>query len=131
MATVQLNLDFEPGLTHQYPQFIDLIAAVIYTSRGGLSAMANELDVSPSHLSRILSRRDPEDVRHFDLNWLPLVIQHTGDRRPISWLIEKFMEDPAAKRNQMVEQLAAFLPLAMQFIEQETGTKAKLRGVAR
>ncbi len=118
---VQLEFDYEPGLTDTYPQFIDMIAACIYGCRGGLTAVANELDISVSHLSRILSRRDPDDKRHFDVNWLPMVIKVTDDRRPISWLIERFMQNPDSTRKQMVDRVASVLPLLEEFVKAELG----------
>jgi len=127
-AKVQLDLDFEPGLTQQFPELIDLVAAVIYAHRSGMHDVANALDISPSHLSRILSRSNPDDVRHFDINWLPTVIRVTNDKRPISWLIEKFMQDPETSRKQVLDELAAILPrlnkLAAQ-AEKEQGTHLK------
>lgn len=120
-GTVQLDLDFTPGLTEQYPQLRDLVAAIVYSHRGGLKAMAAELDVSPSHLSRALSQNDPEDRRHFDLDWLPVVIQRSGDQRPISWLIERFMQSPETRRKQVFDQVAAVLPLLTELLAQEVG----------
>ena len=106
MDTIQFEIDFLPGLTEQFPELIDLVASCVYGYRGGLTAVANELDISPSHLSRILSRRNPDDVRHFDIGWLPTVIKITGDMRPISWLIEEFMPDPENTRNRTMEQVS-------------------------
>lgn len=126
MASVQLELDFIPGLTEQFPSLRDLVAAIIYSHRGGLKAMAAELDVSVSHLSRALSQTDPESARHFDINWLPVVIQRSGDQWPISWLIERFMQDPATRRKQVLDQVAAVLPLLTELVAQEVGQPARM-----
>lgn len=115
---IQLELDFEPGLTQQFPTLRDMMAAVIYGSRSGLNGCAAVIDKSPSHLSRILSRNDPDDVRHFDIDWIPPIIDETKDRRPISWLIERFMEDPAIKRKQVVDKVAVLLPLLEKMVRE-------------
>lgn len=128
-GTVQLELDFQPGLTEQFPELIDLVASVVYGSRIGLKGCAAALDMSPSNLSRILSRRDPDDVRHFDIGWISPLIQATDDRRPISWLIEKHLEDPETKRKQLVDQVATVLPLLQRFVEQETRGIPKIKSV--
>jgi hypothetical protein len=109
MTRPQVEMDFEPGLTQQFPEFLDLLAAVVYGSRPGLSGVAAELDKSPSLLSRMLSR-DKDDPRHLPMAELPKIIHATGDRRPIYWLIEKFLEDPEIKRRRALDHLAELMP---------------------
>lgn len=109
MSRPQVEMDFEPGLTQQFPEFIDLLAAVVYASRPGLTGIAAALDKSPSLLSRMLSRH-ADDPRHLPAADIPKIIQSTGDRRPIYWLIEKFLEDPEVKRRRALDYLAELMP---------------------
>lgn len=109
MTRPQVEMDFEPGLTQQFPEFVDLLAAVVYGSRPGLSGVAADLDKSPSLLSRMLSRH-ADDPRHLPASDIPKIIAATGDRRPVYWLVEKFLEDPEVKRARALDYLAELMP---------------------
>ena len=105
----QLALDFRPGLVSQFPDWHDLIAHVVYGSRIGLAGVAAHLDRSPSELSRMLNK-NPDDPRNLPDRDVVLIIEATGDHRPVYWLIERFLEDPQAKRDRAREDLAALVP---------------------
>lgn len=109
MTRPQVEMNFQPGLTQQFPEFLDLIATVVYGSRPGLSGVAAQLDKSPSLLSRMLSRH-AEDPRHLPAADLPKIVAATGDRRPVYWLIEKFLEDSEIKRRRALDYLAELMP---------------------
>jgi hypothetical protein len=111
----QIEMDFEPGLTDQFPEFIDLLAACVYGSRIGLSGVATELDKSPSLLSRMLNR-NPDDQRHLPASDLPALIRATGDKRPVYWLVEKFLEDSDTKHKRAMADLAKLLPQIQQLV---------------
>ena len=113
---MQLNIDFTPGLTQQFPEWIDLLAAVVYSSPGGITSVANDLDVSPGNLSRMLSRSET-DHRYFPAEWVPKLIKSTGDTRPVYWLVERYIEDPNEKRDRAVNELARLLPQLEQLVE--------------
>lgn len=54
-----------------------------------------------------------DDPRHLPVDLLPLIIEATGDMRPILWLVAKFMPDDATRdrvRNARIEQLLSELP---------------------
>ena len=106
---MQLEMDFEPGLTGRYPDLIDLIAAVVYGNRLGLSEIAAALDMAPSQLSRMLNRQS-DDKRHFPANALPALITVTGDLRPVYWLVEAFIESPDVRKQRAVDEISALLP---------------------
>ena len=110
-----MDVDFEPGLTDQFPEFIDLLAACVYGSRIGLSGVAAELDKSPSLLSRLLNR-NPDDQRHLPATDIPKIIKATGDKRPVYWLVEKFLEDSDAKHKRAMADLARLLPQIQQLV---------------
>lgn len=65
--------------------------------------------MTSSELSRKLGD-NPNDPVHFPLHRLPDLIEATGDKRPIFWLIEKFLEDNATRHARAVAQLADMLP---------------------
>jgi hypothetical protein len=113
---MQAEFDFQPGLTRQFPEFIDLMAAVVYGSRAGLSGVAGECDLSPSQLSRMLNR-NPDDLRHLPAYLVPKIIHATGDKRPVYWLMESFLEDPDAKRKRAIDDLERLIPTIQSLIE--------------
>lgn len=112
----QLALEFEPGLTQQFPRYMDLIANVVYSSRAGLNGVAAHLDKAPSQLSKMLNR-NPDDLRHLPAEDIEGIMECTKDFRPIYWQIEKFLEDPETKRRRSIEQLAMLLPAIHAAIE--------------
>lgn len=114
---MQASFDFTPGLTVQFPTLRDVCAAAVYGSRGGLKAVAGDLDVSPSELSRMLNR-DQDDPRKLDVKDFVGIIASTGDTRPIQWLVEKFMHNPEQQRAMALAQLVQFMPAVMALAEQ-------------
>lgn len=102
-------MDLTPGLTDQFPELMDLVAAVVYGSRIGLSGVAAAIDKSPSLLSRMLNR-NPDEQRNLPLADLPKIIDATGDMRIIHWLVEKFCEDKEAQRKRELDEIADLLP---------------------
>jgi len=63
---------------------------------------------------------------------LPDLIRATGDRRPVYWLIETFLEDQDTKRHRAVAQLADMLPQLQALVKAATSApdEATLRAVA-
>lgn len=114
---MQTSFDFTPGLTVQFPRLRDVLAACVYGSRVGLKGVAAELDVSPSELSRMLNR-EQDDPRRLDVDDMVRMVAATGDTRPVQWLIEKFMRDPAQQRAMAATQLAQILPAVLELAHQ-------------
>jgi len=112
----QIEMDFTPGLTDQFPDLMDVVAAAVYGSRIGLGGVAAHLDKSPSLLSRMLNK-NPDDLRHLPLADLTGIVQATGDLRPIYWLIEKFCEDNDAKRKRTMDEIVTLLPKLAQLVK--------------
>lgn len=121
---MQLNLDFSPGLTQQFPQLEDVLAAAVYGCRSGLNGVAGELDMSPSELSRRLNRNG-DDSRPLRVSDMVGIIAASDDKRPIYWLIEKFLRDPESTRNQAISQLAQLMPMIQALVEQSSDGKIK------
>jgi hypothetical protein len=103
----QFELDFEGGLTQRYPEFIDCVRASVYGCGRQFKAIASDLDLSPSELSRKLS--DQTDT-HFAMRRLPELMEATKDYSPIFWLVEKYCDDPESKRRKSVARLEQMLP---------------------
>lgn len=105
----QVELNFEAGLTEQFPEFRDVVKASVYSCGRALKAVAADLDMTSSELSRKLAD-NPNDPVHFPLHLLPKLVQATGDKRPIYWLVEAFLEDEDAKRSRALAQITDMLP---------------------
>jgi hypothetical protein len=125
---VQLNLDFQPGLTARFPRWEDTFVHVVYSNRKGLNGVASDLDMSPSELSKRLAWRpdqkeEPRPLRSVDIVG---ILESTNDPTPIYWLIEKFLRDPEAKRAEAINALAQLAPLLNGLVEQ-AGLTSKLK----
>lgn len=105
----QFKLDFEPGITEQFRTLKQCVAAVVYGYRGGLNSVAAACDVSPSTLSRMLNENE-DDPRHLPLDFLPLIVDATGDIRPLQWLAAKFLPDDNMRREAALSRIEAVLP---------------------
>lgn len=105
----QIELNYEGGLNEQFPDFNDCVRASVYSCGRPLKAIAADLDMSVSELSRKLAN-NPNDPVHFQLKRLPDLLQATDDLRPLYWLFEKFCQDDTQRRKQAVEALIEMLP---------------------
>lgn len=116
---LQFPLDFQPGLTTRFPRWEDTFVGAVYSCRKGLNGVASDLDMSPSELSKRLSHHcDPNEPRPLRSQDIVGIIKSTGDMTPIYWLVESFLEDPTAKREQAMNQLAALAPIFQALAEQ-------------
>lgn len=108
MNARQMTLNFEPGLTERFKTWDEVLAAAVYGSRKGLNAVAADLDMSPSELTRRLNPAtdDPRPLRTKDGIG---IIEATQDFRPVHWLIEKFLRDPEAAKNDALAQIPALI----------------------
>ena len=106
----QLRMDFEPGITEQFRTLKQCVAAVVYGYRGGLNSVAAACDVAPSTLSRMLNENE-DDPRHLPLDFLPLIVECTGDIRPLQWLAAKFLPDDNMRREAAISRIEQLLPL--------------------
>lgn len=116
-------LDFQSGLTAQFPHLEDVLTAVVYGCRIGLNGVAAALDQSPSELSRRLNR-ESDDHRPARVADMVGIMKVTGDLRPIYWQIEKFMESPEARMARAADQLSHLLPMVVELATQ-AGVAAK------
>jgi hypothetical protein len=126
MGKTQFDLSFEAGMLEQFPAFREVVHASVSGCGRPLKAVAADLDMTSSELSRKLSN-NPNDPVHFPLDRLPELIAATGDLRPIYWLIEAFLHDADAKRKRDLEELSALIP-RLQRLVHSVGTEAGANG---
>jgi hypothetical protein len=117
MTTSQLTLDFTPGLTVQYRSLREVTAATVYASRKGVAGVAADLDMAPTDLTKRLNLEgaEPRPLRVDDFEG---ILASTQDYRPVYWLIERFLRDPDAMRQQAVSQIAQLLPALIELTKQ-------------
>lgn len=124
----QVEINFEAGLTEQFPAFRDMVKASVYGCGRPFKAIAADLDMTSSELSRKLGD-NPNDPVHFPLHLLPDLVRATGDKRPVYWLVETFLEDEEARRTRAVAQLGDMLPQLQALLKTAAGT-GSLKAVA-
>lgn len=123
-SPAQLSLSFDPGLADQHRSLKECVAARVYQQRGGITAVAGRLDLSPSHLSEVLSGGG-ERNRKFDLDELERYIEAYRDPTPILYLVAKFLPDAATAQASALQQLAAFTEQFPQIVAQLGLSKGK------
>lgn len=101
----QITLNLEPGITDAYPTCREFLAFRTHQQGRPMKAIAADLDMSPSDLSRKLAQ-SPDDSRRFTLDDLERWIEVNNDTSPILYLVEKYMVDAQAAE---LEQLRARL----------------------
>ncbi len=96
----QLTLQFDGGLVDRFRHVRDVVAQGVY--RRGLGRVAADLDMAPGNLSVALS---DDTQRKFGVDELEAYIQKTGDLTPVYFLVERYLGDQAAARDQMLNDL--------------------------
>lgn len=117
-ATNQMTLQLEPGLSKKFRSLRRVTAQVVY--QHGLDRCAIAADESPGNFSKSLGDREKGDTtaRRFDLDALEAVMEETGDYTPIYYLIDKYLKDDQASREQAVAALGQMLPQLRKLLEQ-------------
>lgn len=105
----QHTLNFEPGLAERWKSLKGCMRERVYAHPKPLKAIAADMDLSESELSRKLAD-NPNDTRDTTLDDLEAYIKATGDTTPIFYLIEKFAVSEGAKRAYAAAELAKALP---------------------
>lgn len=114
----QMHLSFEPGLAAKFPSLRRVVAQTVY--QHGLDRCAIAADESPGNFSKSLGDRGKGDTtaRRFDLDALEAVLDESGDYTPIYYLIDKYLHDDQAKKDQAIAQLGALLPNLRELLKQ-------------
>lgn len=121
----QLSIPLEHSLIELFPDFRDVVRASVYNCGRQFKAIAADLDLSVSELSRMLAE-NPADPRYFPLSRLPELIRATGDKRPVLWLVEQFLEDPGARRQHAVDRLEALIPEMVALVKEAREPKLQV-----
>jgi len=109
VSKIQYSLDLEPAITEQFRTLKQVLAAAVYSYRGGLGSVAVHCDLSPSALSRMLNENE-DDPRHLPVDLMVRIIEATQDMRPIHWLIARFLPSEEARTRAAVAQLESLAP---------------------
>lgn len=102
--TVQLALNFAPGLGDGYGSCREFVAARVHQLGRPQKAIAADLDMAPSQLTRKLAQA-PGDSARFTLDDLEAYMARTGDTDPILYLADKYLRraDPDELRRRIAE----------------------------
>jgi hypothetical protein len=119
----QFTLDFMPGLTERYPRWEDTLTHAVYSSRLGLNGVAAKLDQAPSDLCKRLAGEETRPLRAKDVLG---IIDATGDFTPIYWLLERFLKDPDAKKQEALARLPGLMAVLEATLEQAGGQKLRV-----
>lgn len=103
----QFTLDFEPGICERFPRWRDTFVKVVYSGRGGLNSAAAACNLSPTDLTKRLSGE--YDDRPLRIEDVEAILTEKKDPTPIFWLIEKFLRDPTARRQEALARLPALV----------------------
>jgi hypothetical protein len=106
---VQHTLNFDPGLSERWKSLKACVRERVYGNRKPLKAIAAEMDLSESDLSRKLSE-NPDDPRKLSCDDFEAYIKATGDTTPILYLVEKYAVNEHAKVAYAAAELARQLP---------------------
>ncbi len=112
----QLSLNFEGGLTTRFRTLHEVVQSAVLASKLGVTGVAAKLDMGHSELSRRLDA-GAADNRPLRVDDLVAIIEHTGDHRPIYWLVERFLQSPEIKRALAIDQLAELMPHIAELVQ--------------
>lgn len=116
----QIQIDFKGGLLQQFPAWMDCVRASVYGCGRQFKSVAADLDMSVSELSRKLAD-NPADNVNFPVDLLPVLIEATGDKSPILWLVEKFLDSSESRQRRAVLGLERLLPELQSLLKDARG----------
>ena len=103
MATVQLTLDLEPGLSDCYDSCREFVAARVHQIGRQQKVIAADMDMAPSQLARKLAQ-SPGDSARFTLDDLEAYLRTTGDTAPVLYLVDKYLRQ--TDREELLRRIA-------------------------
>lgn len=124
----QLTLNFESGLTDRHARLIDCVRECIIANAKPMKAIAADMDLSQSELSRRLSHSE-KDRRNFSIDDLETYIATQQDVTPIYFLIEKYLESSEHKKARALDVLSKLMPVLQAALPQVQGDDMALRAV--
>lgn len=126
VATNQLTLELQPSLLQRYTTLRQCVWHTALNYSRGLKALAADLDLSESELTRSLNPSE-NDPRRCDVNLMDRIIEVTEDTTPIQWQMAKHLRDKEARRSAAVDQLAQLMPQIATLLVDAGVTPAKGR----
>ena len=105
----QIEINFEGGLLSKYGTFREAVIQTAYGSPRQLKAIAADLDMSPSELSRKL-KDNPNDNVEYPLHRFDELLESSEDLTALLWLVEKYLDDADSRKKQAVSKLLTMMP---------------------
>ena len=101
----QITINFQATPVEAYDSLVDYVQALTHQARRPQKAIAADMDLSPSHLSRKLAQ-SPNDSMALTCDNLEKWIQvNKGDLRPAYYLIQKYSK--ARSKEQIEAEIEA------------------------
>lgn len=101
-----MSLTLEAGIGTRNRSLREHLATQIYGGAGPV-AVAGKLDMAPSKLTEKLAGLDAGGRnRGLTVDELERYIEVTGDRTPILYLVDKYLQDPAVVQQENLARLA-------------------------
>ncbi len=86
----QITLNFERGRVDAYPTLREYVAHRVHKQGKPQKAVAADMDLSPSHLTRKCAQ-SPDDSMRLTVDNLEEFIATQDDTSPILYLVEKYL----------------------------------------
>jgi hypothetical protein len=91
----QITINFDAGLTESYSSCREFVGARIHQlgveQKKPHKTIAADMDLSPSKLTRKIAQAD---TSRFTLDDFEKYIEVTGDKKPVLYLVEKYLTSP-------------------------------------
>jgi len=127
----QLTLSFKPGLSQEFKTLRQCTQGAVLRTRGGASAIAPAVDMSPSQLSRKLQGNDDDPHRSLDIDkWWEIVeeLAEQGDYSCLYWQLERLKFSTDQQKTIAITQLTAVIARATELLAEATADSgAKVR----
>jgi hypothetical protein len=104
----QMTLAFEPALCERFGSLREFIAFRVQELQINAKALAADMDLSPTVLSRKLAPKDG-DTSRFTVDDLEAYMRVTRDTAPLEYLAAKFLETPEARRDRALTRFETLL----------------------
>ena len=104
----QLSLTFEPGIGSRNRSLREHVATQVY--QRGLVRVAGEIDTSPSKLTEKLAGSSSDGKpRCLTVDELERYIEKSGDLSPVLYLVDKYLHDAQARRDEAIARVHSLL----------------------
>lgn len=107
-APGQLTLQFEPGLADRHATLREFLAYRVQVQGKPAKAIAADMDMSPSTLSRKLAPGEA-DTQRFNCDDLETYIASQGDTSPIEYLVAKYLQSDSSRAAAQITELRGMI----------------------